>query len=49
MTQSTPNAPGPVLPDFFGLDRESQDALIALAKIWRERAKNRAATRLCWK
>ena len=26
------------LADFFGLDRESQDALLALAKIWKERA-----------
>lgn len=28
--------------DFFGLDRESQDALLALAKIWKERAAARA-------
>lgn len=29
-------------PDFFGLDRESQDALLALGKIWRDRAAVRA-------
>lgn len=29
-------------PDFFGLDRESQDALLALVKIWRDRAAARA-------
>jgi hypothetical protein len=24
--------------DFFGLDRESQDALLAMGKVWKDRA-----------
>jgi hypothetical protein len=32
----------PFTADFFGLDRESQDALLVLAKIWRDRAAARA-------
>mgnify|MGYP001559569019 CR=1 FL=1 len=40
-----PRPPARVFPsvsvDFFGLDYESQDALLALVKVWRDRAATR--------